>query len=203
VACTTTIPYAPEEKIFMISHPIYWNRAMIPTLIIVTFMLVTPVQSEPIEGFRDLKFGMTEKEVSSLEACTSSSECLYELFGKNRYLYPLYRNSGSGSSPSSKPDGQNLPRLVRITIDMGGFTDQFYGELQQMLMDNYRVTLDLTEKEINTFLNEQTSELVLEYENGTVLLKVVRRKFGNLVLKVIYQTDKMAAESRTPRSAPQ
>jgi len=187
----------------MISHPIYRYRAMIPTLLIVTFILVTPAQSELIEGYRDLKFGMTEKEVSSLEACTSSSECLYELFGKNRYLYPLYRNSGSGSSHSSKPGGQNLPRLAHITIDMGPFTDQFYGELQQKMGDNYSVTLDLTEKEINTFLSEHTTELVLEYENGKVLLKVVRRKFGNLVLKVIYQTDKMAAESRNPRSSPQ
>ena len=72
-----------------------------------------------------------------------------------------------------------------------------------MLLDNYKLTLDLTENDINTFMNEQTSELVLEYENGQVLLKVVRRKFGNLVLKVSYQTDKMAAESRNPGSAPQ
>jgi hypothetical protein len=176
---------------------------MMPTLIILTLILVTPAQSEPIEGFRDLKFGMTEKEVSSLEACTSSSECLYELFGKNRYLHTLYHNSGSGKSPSSKPDGQNLPRLVRITIDMGSFTDQFYGELQQMMGDTYSVTLDLTENDINAFLNEQTTELVMEYENGKVLLKVVRREFGNLVLKVIYQTDRMAAESRTPHTISQ
>ena len=123
------------------------------------------------------------------------------LMGKNRYLHPLYHNSDPGSSPSSRPDGQNLPRLVLISIDMGNFSDHFYGELQQMLGDSYNVTLDLTENEINAFLNEQTSELVLEYEDGKVLLKVVRRKFGNLVLKVIYQSDKMAAESRTPHAA--
>lgn len=187
----------------MISHPINRHRPMISTLIILTFILVSPAQSEPIEGFRDLKFGMTEKEVSSLEACTSSSECLYELFGKNRYLHLRYRNSGTVSSPSSKPDGQNPPRLVRITIDMGAFTDQFYGELQKMMGDSYHVTLDLTENDINAFLKEQTTELVLEYENGQVLLKVVRRKFGNLVVKVIYQTAKMAAESRNPQTTSQ
>jgi hypothetical protein len=187
----------------MNSHPIARHRAMISAFIILTFLIVSPAHSETIEGFRDLKFGMTEKEVGSLEACTSSSECLYELFGKNRYLHPLYRHSGSGSSSSSKLTGQNPPRLVRITIDMGTFTDQFYGELQKMMGDSYHVTLDLTENDINTFMKEQTSELILEYENGQVLLKVVRRKFGNLVLKVVYQTDKMAAESRNQSRSPQ
>ena len=187
----------------MNAHPTYLRRTLIPIFFILTFILVSPAQSEPIEGFRDLKFGMTEKEVSSLEACTSSSECLYELLGKNRYLHPLYRNSGPGSSPSSKPIGQNPPRLVRVTIDMGTFSDQFYGELQQILGDSYQMSLDLTENDINAFLNEQTSELVLEYENGQVVLKVVRRKFGNLVLKVIYQSEKMAAESKNLSSSPQ
>ena len=186
----------------MNSHPVSQHLPILSLFFIsLTFLFVVPAQSEPIEGFRDLKFGMTEKEVSSLDACTSSSECLYELLGKNRYLHPLYRSSVSGSSPSSKPNDQNLPRLVLITIDMGVFNDQFYGELQQMLGDSYNVTLDLTENDINVFLNEQTSELVLEYEDGKVLLKVVRRKFGNLVLKVIYQTEQMAAESRTPHTA--
>ena len=185
----------------MNSHPISRHRVMMSTLILFTFMVISPAYSETIEGFRDLKFGMTEKEVGSLEACTSSSECLYELLGKNRYLHTLYRHSGSGSSGSSKPEGKMPPSLVRITIDMGAFSDSFYGELQNMLLDNYNLTLDLTENDINAFMNEQTSELILEYENGQVLLKVVRRKFGNLVLKVIYQTDKMAAESKNLRGS--
>ena len=188
----------------MNSYPVSPNFPLMSIILItLTFLFVVPAQSESIDGFRDLKFGMTENEVSSLDACTSSSECLYELLGKNRYLHPLYRNSISGNSISSKPNDQNLPRLVLITIDMGVFNDQFYGELQQMLGDSYNVTLDLTENDINAFLNEQTSELVLEYEDGKVLLKVVRRKFGNLVLKVIYQTEQMAAESRTPHTASQ
>ena len=187
----------------MNSHSIHPHRPMIFVFILLTFIFVSSALSEPIEGFRDLKFGMTEKEVSSLEACTSSSECLYELLGKNRYLYPLYRNSDLGNSTSSNIAVQNPPRLVRITIDMGAFSDSFYGELQNMLLDSYKLTRDLTENDINSFLNEQTSELVLEYENGQVILKVVRRKFGNLVLKVIYQTDKMAAELRKPGNAPQ
>ncbi|MDX1412227.1 MAG: hypothetical protein R3351_08725, partial [Nitrospirales bacterium] len=155
-------------------HPVFQHPPIMSTILIIwTILFVAPVHSESIEGFRDLKFGMTEKEVSSLDACTSSSECLYELLGKNRYLHPLYRNSTSGNSLSSKPEDQNLPRLVLITIDMGAFNDQFYGELQQMLGDSYNVTLDLTENDINAFLNEQSSELILEYEDGKVLLKVV------------------------------
>ncbi len=188
----------------MNSHPVSQHLPILSTvLIILTFLFVAPVQSGPIEGFRDLKFGMTEKEVSALDACTSSSECLYELLGKNRYLHPLYRNWASGSSLSSKAQDHHLPRLVLISIDMGMFNDEFYGELQQMLGDSYNVTLDLTDDDINAFMTEQTSELVLEYENGTVLLKVVRRKFGNLVLKVIYQTEQMTEKTRAPQGASQ
>ena len=179
----------------MSSHVTNRQPAMISTLILFTLMMVSPAFSEPIDGFRDIKFGMTEKEVSSLEACASSSECLYELLGKNRYLHPSYQNSTS--------DAQDPPRLYRITIDMGKFSDSFYGELQNMLLDNYTLTHDLTENDINAFMNEQTSELVLEYEGGAVQLKVVRRQFGNLILKVIYQNEKMAAASNTQPSSSQ
>jgi hypothetical protein len=180
----------------MHSHPINRHSILISIFLLWTLILISPARSEPIDGFRDIKFGMTEKEVSSLEVCPSSEECLYELLGKNRYLNLFYQNSVEGESSTTKLEAQGPPRLVRITIDMGAFSDQFYGELQQMLGDSYYMTHDLTENEINAFLNKQTSELVLEYEGGKVLLKVVRRKFGNLVLKVIYQNDKMAAESR-------
>ena len=170
-------------------------------LLLLILLAAAPVKSENIDGFRDLKFGMTEKEVSALEACSSSSECIYELLGKNRYLHPLYRNSTSSNSPSSHSNDQNQPKLARITIDMGAFNDQFYGELQGMLLDSYNLTRDLTEKEMNAFVSGRTSELVSEYENGAVLLKVVRRKFGNLVLKVIYQTSTMAKETKKQISA--
>ena len=185
----------------MIFHLKYIHWAIISMVLLLAFLHTAFAQGEPIEGFRDLKFGMTEKEVSALEVCSTSSECLYELYGKNRYLYPLYQNSNSAGSTSSTSTAQNLPRLVRITIDMGAFTDQFYGELQITLGESYKLTRDLTKEDMDAFTSERTSELVSEYEDGKVLLKVVRRKFGNLVLKVIYQTKEMAAESRNQRSS--
>ena len=170
-------------------------RLLLPALFFVSFFGATPGPSDPIEGFRDLKFGMTEKEVQALEACSTSKECIYELSGKNRYLHQLYRPDGVDSLPD-QVNGNSPTKLARITIDMGAFTDEWYGELQIILRDKYSLTRDLTENDIKAFLSSQTSELVSEYENGKVLLKVVRRKFGNLVLAVIYQNDTMAAESR-------
>lgn len=170
-------------------------RPLVPAFFFVAFIGATPAPSEPIEGFRDLKFGMTEEEVKALEVCSTSSECLYELKGKNRYLHTLFKPDGSAASPEN-PDGNAPAKLARITIDMGAFNDDWYGELQMILSDQYSLTRDLTEDDINAFLSERRSELVSEYENGKVLLKVVRRKFGNLVLKVIYQNDEMAAELR-------
>ena len=168
---------------------------LLPALLFVSLLGAAPGNSEPIEGFRDLKFGMTEAEVNALEACSTSNECIYELSGKNRYLHQLYRPDGVASLPE-KLNGNSPTKLARITIDMGAFTDEWYGQLQIILRDKYSLTRDLTEQDMNAFISARTSELVSEYENGKVLLKVVRRKFGNLVLSVIYQNDAMAAESR-------
>ncbi len=165
-------------------HPQHFCTAAL--IFVCLTLLSSPAQSEIIEGYRDLKFGMTESEVQALENCSTASECLYELGGKNRYLHPLYLQTKSQDAP---------PTLVRISIDMGRFTDAWYGELQFRLQDQYRLTHDITENDIAAFENEQVSELTSGYENGQVLLKVVRRKFGNLILKVIYQNKDLASES--------
>ena len=149
-------------------------------------LFTSPAQSEDLEGFRDLKFGMTENEVLALDTCSTASECLYELAGKNRYLHPSY-SQANGNDAAQK--------LTKITIDMGRFTDAWYGELQVRLRDQYQLTHDLTGNDIAAFQNEQISELTSRYENGQVLLKVIRRKFGNLVLKVIYQNKDLAVET--------
>ena len=151
-----------------------------------SIFLTSPVQAEELEGFRDLKFGMTENDVLALESCSTSSECLIELAGKNRYLIPSYSHTS---------DGHSEPILTKITIDMGRFTDEWYQELQVRLQDQYRLTHDLRGEDISAFQNEQQSELTSGFENGQILLKVVRRKFGNLVLKVIYQNKDMAAKT--------
>jgi hypothetical protein len=147
---------------------------------------------ESIDGFRDLKFGMTEQEVSALPACRSSTECLYELSDKNRYLDLTYlpeTASGAAESAGTSP----TPRLAKITIDMGTYTDEWHQQLQIILGDSYRLTHDLTETTMQSFVAKQQDELNAGYENGQVLLKVVRRPFGNMTLKVIYQNADLAA----------
>lgn len=147
---------------------------------------------ESIDGFRDLKFGMTEQEVSALPACRSSTECLYELTDKNRYLDLTYlpeTASGAAESAGTSP----TPRLAKITIDMGTYTDEWHQQLQIILGDSYRLTHDLTETTMQSFLAKQQDELNAGYENGQVILKVVRRPFGNMTLKVIYQNAALAA----------
>lgn len=145
----------------------------------------TSFAGEPIDGFRDLKFGMTKQEVAALKECSSSSECLMELSSKNRYLNLSY--TPNSAAPSSGDEGLN-----KITIDMGQFTDEWYQQLQVILGSSYTLTHDINDKMIAEFQAKQQRELSSGYENGQVLLKVVRRKFGNLVLKVIYQDPTLA-----------
>lgn len=153
----------------------------------------TGLAGEPIDGFRDLKFGMTEKEVSALPACRSSTECLYELTDKNRYVELTYlpeKTAGAAESPGTPP----IPRLAKITIDMGQYTDEWHQQLQIILGNSYRLTHDLTDATMRSFLARQQNELNTGYEDGQVVLKVVRRPFGNLSLKVVYQNTALAAD---------
>jgi hypothetical protein len=159
-----------------------------------------------IEGFRDLKFGMTKQEVVALSPCHSSTECLYELNEKNRYLALTYLpETTSGDKDSGGTS--SAPTLAKITIDMGRYTDDWHQELQFILGENYRLTHDLTEQTMRAFLAEQQDELISGYEDGQVLLKVMRRPFGNMMLKVVYQNAALAKEfiqhTQAPASSPQ
>jgi len=148
---------------------------------------------QSIDGFRDLKFGMTEQEVSALPACRSSTECLYELSNINRYVEMKYlpeTATGSAESAGTPP----APKLAKITIDMGPYTDEWHQQLQVILGESYRLTHDLTEATMQSFLAAQQDELNAGYEDGQVLLKVVRRPFGNMTLKVVYQNAALAAD---------
>ncbi len=63
------------------------------------------------------------------------------------------------------------------------------------LADQYQLTHDITSEDIAAFQEHHSTELVSAYENGQVLLKVIRRKFGNLVLKVVYQDPQQASQT--------
>jgi hypothetical protein len=146
----------------------------------------------PIEGFRDLKFGMTGEEVKQLDHCSSPKDCMYELSEKNRYLTLFYDGKVSPDpARQSSPEGAE-GGLTRISIDMGHFTDEWYKELQIILGNSYRLTHDLNQETIEAFLAQQQDELTSGYEDGQVLLTVLRRPFGNLVLTVIYQNSDLA-----------
>ncbi len=144
--------------------------------------------SEPLDGFRDLKFGMTQEEVKKFEACSTARECLYDLSGKIRYLDLSYdQESGTSGSQASEP-----PRLAKITIDMGQYTDTWHQQLQMMMADSYRLTHDFTDETMNSFLDKKLQELKTGYEDGQIVLVVARRQYGNMTLKVVYQDIRLA-----------
>jgi len=154
--------------------------------------------AEPLDGFRDLKFGMTQQEVKALKNCSTSHECLYELSNKIRYLQLAYgKDTTTAGSDSPEP-----PRLEKVTIDMGQYSDDWYQQLQIILGNSYRLTHDFTDETMNAFLAKKSEELEAGYEDGQVVLKVVRRQFGNMILKVVYQNTTLAAEFNRPTHTP-
>lgn len=154
--------------------------------------------AEPIDGFRELKFGMTPQEVHALTNCSTSHECIYELSQKNRYVHLTY-------DPDTTTQGSKSTehlRLTKITIDMGQHTDGWYHQLQMILGNSYRLTHDFTDETLNAFLANQFEELEEGYENGRVLLTVMRRQFGNMILKIVYQNTMRAAKFVEEKTMP-
>src|SRR5690606_10840585 len=123
----------------------------------------------------------------------SHLECLYELYEKNRYMKLAYRPETALQGTNS--NGTDLtPLLAQIIIDMVRYSDEWHQEIQVILGASYRLTQDLNEQTMHSLMTEQQEELNAGYEDGQVVLQVLRRPFGNITLKVVYQDDELAKE---------
>ena len=91
--------------------------------------VTTPLQAATIQGFGTLKFGMTPADVEALDDCSSQTECLYDLFGKNRY-FTLGYGPGAGAPDFSAPaaDGATPAPLSHIDIEMGTYRQEWFYE---------------------------------------------------------------------------
>ena len=166
----------------------------------VSLLAVTaPLQAATIQGIGALKFGMTPAEVTALEDCSSHTECLYDLFGKNRY-FTLGYGPGAGAPDFSAPaaDGATPATLSHIDIEMGTYRQEWFFEVFDALTAEYPVTHEPTEHEQAVFNQETAQELTFGFADGFVLLKLVRRQFGNMIIHVVFQD---AAHAQAQRDA--
>ena len=151
---------------------------------LVGFLVWVPaLHATPIHGFGELKFGMPPAEVAALAGCSSQTECLYDLLGKNRYFVLGYGMARAATDSSGGADAQ----LRRIDIDMGIYTREWFQELFEVFSSQYELSHDPTEQEGTSFQQGRSQDLVIGFAEGLVLLKVVRRPFGNLIIRMIYQ----------------
>lgn len=158
---------------------------------------------EPIEGFEDLKFGMTPAQVQSLPDCSSSSECLYEIAGQNRYISLFYRPHSQLDPIDAPSAGQNHDsRLTRIDINMGRYLENWYANLYMRLNKSYPLTHDLTAQDDRRFGTGESNELAVGFAEGRVVLKIFRRPFGNMIIRVVYQNEEEATAWRAMKEAP-
>ena len=164
--------------------------------LIITVGWSTLAQAKNIDGVGKLKFGMKPSDVEALEGCSSNTECLYENLKKNRYFKLIYGPNGStnNTESSTTPTGT----LTHIDIDMGNHTSEWFGELYEILVAQYPISHIPTEQEDLQFRDGINNELIIGFAEGSVLLKLVRRPFGNLILKVVYQ-DHVAAQAQRQR----
>ena len=139
-----------------------------------------------IQGFGTLKFGMAPAEVAALEGCSSQTECLYDILGKNRY-FTLGYGPVQGAPDPAVPSETTQETLSLIDIEMGTYTQEWFSELFEVLASQYSVTHYPTEDEKTVFQQGTSQELVIGLADGFVLLKLMRRPFGNIIIRVIYQ----------------
>ncbi len=162
-------------------------------------VLVSPLHAAPIHGFGELKFGMPPAEVAALAGCSSQTECLYDLLGKNRYFVLGYGPARDTTNPT---DGERpAAYLSRIDVDMGVYTREGFQALFEVFSSQYAVSHHPTEQEETSFHEGHSQELVMGFAEGLALLKVVRRPFGNLVIRMVYQDADSAQAQRQVWSA--
>ncbi|MDD9819834.1 MAG: hypothetical protein OXR07_03030 [Nitrospira sp.] len=153
---------------------------------------IPSLHAAPIHGFGELKFGMPPAEVEALADCSSQTECLYDLLGKNRYFVLGY---GPVNDTADQPTGATA-YLSHIDIDMGAYTQEWFQELFELFSSQYAMSHYPTEQEDTSFRQSRSQELVIGFADGLVLLKVVRRPFGNLIIRMVYQDDDHAQVQR-------
>ena len=155
------------------------------TLSLVSLLaLATSLQAAPLQGVGTLQFGMTPDEVAALKDCSSQTECLYDLLGKNRYFTLGYGPVQNGPDALA---GAPPATLSHIDIEMGTYTQEWFLELFEVLASQYPIQHDPTGQEQADFQERHAQELVIGFAEGFVLLKVVRRPFGNIIIRVVYQ----------------
>ncbi len=159
-------------------------RTLLPLALISLLGLGSTVQAATIQGFGTLRFGMTPAEVAALADCSSQTECLYDILGKNRYFTLGY---GSVEDDTTDPSVTTPATLSHIDIEMGTYTQEWFLELFEALASQYPIKHQPTDDENALFREGLSEELVIGFADGFVLLKVVRRPFGNLIIRVIYQ----------------
>ena len=154
--------------------------------------MVSPTHANPIDGVGELKFGMKPNEVESLEGCSSETQCLYEILGKNRYFTLFYRTNKKSTAAASPPP---TATLTHIHIDMGVHTDEWFAELYATLATQHPVSYLPTNQEKDQFNKGADKELTIGLANGSVLLTLIRRQY-NLVLRVVIQDQEAATALR-------
>ena len=143
--------------------------------------MTAPIQAATIQGFGTLKFGMTPAEVEALEDCSSQTQCLYDLLGKNRYFTLAY-GPGASSGDEAAP-----ATLSHIDIELGTYTQEWFLEVFEVLASQYPLNHQPTEQEQAVFREDTAQELVFGFVDGFVLLKIVRRPFGNMIIHIVFQ----------------
>ena len=126
---------------------------------------------------------MKPSEVEALEGCSSETQCLYEILGKNRYFTLFYGTDETSTALASIP---STATLTHIHIDMGVHTDEWFTELYETLAAQHPISHLPTNREKDQFNKGTNNKITIGFANGSVLLTLIRRQY-NLVLRVVIQ----------------
>lgn len=149
------------------------------------FLLLTisqfSVSASLVDGYKDIKFGMTGKEISALSACKNTIiPSFANCYGKQIFLF---EKSGEELSLIFTITG----KVEAIMVLVGSYTSKVFKKYDSLLSKKYKKTRNFSSDEEELFNGGNSNTVANIYGKGAVELKIVRDK-GKLNLFLVYNS---------------
>ncbi len=141
--------------------------------------------SQLVDGYKDLKFGMSLKDIEKLNVCTLfiGQQGLYKYYGKLMNLY---------EEPAFKAPISSIGGLSQIAIGLGDYKSSVATEYGELLAKKYGLDSSYSDEDIDNFSNNKLKSLDTIYANGRVVMTIYHDGQGGMLLDILYNDSEYA-----------
>ena len=140
-----------------------------------------------VDGYKDLKFGMSLDDVKELDVCKLliGQQGLYKCYGKLINLY---------EEPAFKAPITSSGKLSQIAVGLGEFKSSVAEEYNALLAQKYGIDSSYNDEDINNFSSNRLSSLDTIYAKGHVVMTIYHDGQGGMLLDILYNDSKNAKQ---------